>query len=191
MAVIRFHGSSTRRIWTIEEIYHTYINQMYALAFSMLHNQMEAEDAVHDVFVRVASNLSILEKIPTQDDMRNYLLKATKNTALNMIRKKNHEAIYSETAGSERKSIPSLSDDEFVESIFRKAAYGEIVQAILNMDNKYSDVLYCHFVLELTVPETAKVLGRNISTVKQQLVRGKKMLLSSLEHQKGAGHVGR
>ena len=81
MAVMDFLRPLRRKSWSVDELYHTYRNQMYALAFSILRSQMEAEDAVHDVFVRVAANQAVLEKIKTDEDMRNYLLKATKNTA--------------------------------------------------------------------------------------------------------------
>ena len=172
-----------RKSWSVDELYHTYRNQMYALAFSILRSQMEAEDAVHDVFVRVAANQAVLEKIKTDEDMQNYLLKATKNTALNLIRRKKQEPLALEDWSMQE---PALSDEEFLETVFRRFAYGEVVLAIRALDSRYSDVLYCHFVLEMTVPETAKALGRSIPAVKQQLVRGKKMLLSGLEHQKGA-----
>lgn len=44
------------------------------------------------------------------------------------------------------------------------------------MSDIYRDALYYHFVLELSVPETAKLLNCKASTVKQRLVRGKKLL---------------
>ena len=39
-----------------EEIYYTYRRQMFALANSILRNEHDAEDAVHDVFYAVASS---------------------------------------------------------------------------------------------------------------------------------------
>ena len=57
------------------------------------------------------------------------------------------------------------------------------------MDKRYQEVLYYHFALELTVPETAKALGRTKETIKKQLTRGKKILLRLLE-EKGVGKYG-
>ena len=188
MAVIGFLKPLMKKSWKIDELYHTYRNQMYALAFSILHSQMEAEDAVHDVFVRVASNRSFLEKITSQEDMRNYLLKATKNMALNALRKTSHEVPFAEQCDT---NDPELSDEEFWDAVFRRGEYEEVVRAIRELDGKYADVLYCHFVLEMTVPETAQALDRSIPAVKQQLVRGKKMLLTNLEHRKGARYGGK
>ena len=56
-----------------------------------------------------------------------------------------------------------------------------MVQALLAMDEPYRDIMYYHFVMDLSVPEAAKLLGRNIVTAKKQLVRGKKLLLYKLD----------
>lgn len=191
MAATGFWGARTKKSWPMEELYHTYTNQMYALAFSILHSRMEAEDAVHEVFVRVAANRSVLEKITSREDMRNYLLKATKNTALNLLRRREREVLCLDEPDWHIQKGPALPDEEFLEAVFRRAAYQEVLRAIRELDGKYADVLYCHFVLEMTVSETAKALGRGIPAVKQQLVRGKKMLLSRLEHRKGAEDDGK
>jgi len=41
-------------------------------------------------------------------------------------------------------------------------------------------VLYYHFVLELSMPEVAQGLDLKLSTAKQRLVRGKKLLLQEI-----------
>lgn len=39
-----------------EELYMKYRDDMYNIAFSILHNCEDAEDAVHDTFVSIANN---------------------------------------------------------------------------------------------------------------------------------------
>ncbi len=77
--------------------------------------------------------------------------------------------------------IEELSDDTFIETLCNKIDYDQIIEAIKSLNEKYRDVLYYHFVMELTVPQTAKLLDQTTSTTKKQLVRGKKMLLDLLE----------
>lgn len=184
--MVRLQGS----IQDVEAVYDAYRKQMYALSFSILQNEMEAEDVVHDVFARLSANPSMLAKIKSDEDMRNYLLKAAKNTALNRCKQRKRFVLFS---GSTQDDIPreimQLSDDDFLEVIFQRAAYQEVVSAIGRLDPKYADVLYYHFVLELSVPEVAKTLGRNVPAVKKQLVRGKKQLLSILDTGKGGSHA--
>lgn len=49
------------------------------------------------------------------------------------------------------------------------------------LPDKYRAALELHFIEEYTISQTAEILGENVSTVKQRLVRGKKLLASKLE----------
>lgn len=73
-----------------------------------------------------------------------------------------------------------MSDHSFVETIATHLEYERIVEAISNLDEKYREVLFYHYIQELTVSEISNLLDRKRSTVKMQLVRGKKMLLSQV-----------
>lgn len=166
-----------------EEIYTTYRKQMILLAKSFLHNDADAEDVVHDVFLRIATkHMKFIQGLHDPEDVRNYLLKATKNTALNELKRKGRSTLSIETlSDSELDNARELSDAAFIELLCAKADYEKVVQALLSMREPYRDILYYHFVLELSVPEAAKRLGRSTAAAKQQLVRGKKLLLSKLE----------
>lgn len=166
-----------------EEIYTTYRMQMIHLAKSYFENESDAEDVVHDVFVRIATkHMKFIQGLDNPEDIRNYLLKATKNTALNELKRKGRANISIEDiAESDLDGFPDLTDDAFIETICTKAEYESVVQELLSMEEPYRDIMYYHFVLDLTVPEAAKLLGRNITTAKKQLVRGKKLLLYKLE----------
>ena len=50
-----------------EELYRKHRNDMYNIAFSILHNCEDAEDAVHDAFVSIANNFEKINKIPCQE----------------------------------------------------------------------------------------------------------------------------
>ena len=164
-----------------EKIYYSHRKQMLVLAVSILENEDDAEDLVHDVFCVVAEkHIHILHTITNEQDLKNYLLKATKNRALNMKRdRKNHIPLYE----SEEALISeeNMNDNSFLDALCEKLEYEELVTAIKSLDKKYEEVLYLHFVLELSVNEVSEILDRNTYTVKKQLSRGKKLLLESLE----------
>lgn len=144
---------SQRRLF--EEIYLNYRKQMLLVARSVLGSDTDAEDVVHDVFLKIAKkHMSRISKIKNSIDLRNYLLKATKHTALDHLRKRRHEKAIIE--------------------------YERIVEAIASLDEIYREALYYHFVLEMSVPEVAKLLDCKVSTVKQRLVSGKKLLHKQL-----------
>ena len=168
----------------LENVFYCYRKQMVSLAISILHNPEDAEDAVHDVFFRIAAkNMGALRRIKNDTDLRNYMLKATKNTSLNMLKKKKHISLDT-VQEFDVDGIKELSDDTFLEAICDRADYTRAICAIKKLGEKYRDVLYCHFVMEMTVTEIATLFNQKTATVKKQLVRGKKMLLGMLENER-------
>lgn len=72
-----------------EEIYYNYRKQMAKVAMSIIQNPSDAEDIVHDVFFNIATrHMDTIHSIADATDLRNYLLKSTKNTAINRKTKK-------------------------------------------------------------------------------------------------------
>ena len=145
-----------------ETLFYSYRKQMVYLAMSYIHNQDDAEDIVHDVFLNIAQRqMSIIKTIKNDDDVRNYLLKATKNKALNRIRdrKKDNVSIDSIIECSNE----SITDSEFLDRICNESEYEQVISAIESLNETYRNSLYYH------------------STTKKQLVRGKKRLLAVLE----------
>lgn len=165
-----------------EDIYYSYRKQMVTLALSILGKKEDAEDAVSKVFVRIAEkNWDVVRGIKSDTDLRNCLLKATKNTSLNMIKARKKENVSLDTISEYYlEGIEELSDDSFLEVICNRVEAEKVKKTILQMNEKYRDVLYYHFVMGLTVPETAKSLNQTVAATKKQLVRGKKMLLKML-----------
>lgn len=164
-------------------IYYSYRKQMVAVAIPILNNNADAEDVVEDVFLRIAQKyFDIIRSIKNETDLRNYLLKAAKNTAINRLKSQKKDNVSLDTVLEYNMSeIKELSDDTFIEVLCNKIDYDQIVDAIKNLSEKYRNVLYYHFVMELTVPQTAKALNQSLSTTKKQIIRGKKLLLSFLE----------
>ena len=165
-----------------EEIYLNYRKQMLLVARSVLGNDSDAEDIVHDVFLKIAKkHMARISKIEKDTDLRNYLLKATKHTALDHLHKHRRERI---AADAELEAVVpdvvDLTDDAFVEKICNNIEYERIVSAITSLKDIYREVMYYHFVMDLSVPEVAKLMDCKVSTVKQRLVRGKKILYAQL-----------
>lgn len=166
-----------------EKIYHAYRKQMTLVAMRIVQNEPDAEDIVHEVFLNIATKyMNTINRITDEIDLRNYMLKATKNTALNWIDKRKRLEYESDIAEIKTQAL-DLSDEKFVEYLCRMIEYNRVLEAIKVLEPKYRDVLYYHFVLEVSVPELAKYLNQSLSATKKQLVRGKKKLLLLLEEE--------
>lgn len=163
-----------------ENLFNTYRKQMVCLAMSIIHNQDDAEDIVHDVFLNIAQrHMSIIKNIKNREDMRNYLLKSTKNKALNRIRDRKKDSVCIDSILEF--SNENVSDGEFIDEICNHSEYEQVLSVIESLDEIYRNSLYYHFVLEIPIQEVSKILNQSISTTKKQLVRGKKRLLALLE----------
>lgn len=165
-----------------ENAYCTYRKQMYFVAYSVLKNSEDAEDVVHDVFCNVAKkHLHTIRAIKNEQDLKNYMLKSAKNTALNKQRYNKNQKAKEEKL--QIKIEANINDDVFLDWICSEFTYKELVKKIESLDKKYADVLYLHFVLELPVADVAELLHRKTQTVKKQLFRGKQILFESLQNE--------
>lgn len=172
-----------------EEIYFAYRKQMVMVALSVVHSETDAEDVVHEVFLNIAmKHMNTIDNITEDSILRNYLLKATKNTAINWLKKYKH-IIYMEPEVELPQVMTDVADHQFIEFICKKMEYENVVNAIKFLEGKYRDAIYYHFVLEIPVPQVADLLGQSISATKKQLVRGKKKLLTLLEKRGGEDDV--
>ena len=138
-----------------EEIYLSHRKQMVILAITILGSEDDAQDAVGDVFLRIAQkNWDTVKQIKNNTDLRNYLLKATKNTALNKIKATKKDNVSLDTVIEfDISGIDNLTDNSFLDTVCTKFDYEKVLHAIGSLSEKYRDVLYCHFIMEITAQE--------------------------------------
>ena len=168
-----------------EEIYYKYRKQMIITAKTVVSDDSSAEDVVHDVFLKIAiRHMNTIEKLETEQDIRNYLLKSVKNTALNHIKAKDNSNTSEESNLFQNHSEQhAFSDNEFVNMICEKMDYDKVVIALLKLNEPYRTTMYYHFVLDLSIRQVSKNLGIKESTVTKQINRGKKLLMQLLDEE--------
>ena len=156
-----------RQLFTL--IYEAHKKQMQYVANDVLHKWDLAEDAVHTAFVGIANNISSVRG-RSKEDIRNYVLKAAKNTALNMRRKENKQ----------KDLMPELDAepiaDNVLDDLCAKEGYEKAIHAISRLKEPYNMVLYCYFVMEMDYGAIARTLQKKPATIRQQVHRGKQML---------------
>ncbi len=160
----------------LTKLYETYKNRMYITACRVLNDPFLSEDAVHETFVSLSRNL---DKIGDVGSIKtaSYVIKATRNTALNFLRKKQTEL---PVLISEREM---KGDEAALDSICSAENYNYIVNAILSLEEKYRDVLSLYYLNDLSVKEIASALSRKETTVKQQLARGRRKLTALINEE--------
>ena len=145
-----------------EIAYRDYADMLYRVALSYLGNAEDAQDAVHDTFVKL-----IRHTIPFKDESyeRAWLIRVTVNRCKDILKKrKNHLTL------------------EYAEDIAESEnSSSEVLNALSGLDEKYKLCVQLHYLEGFSVEETAVTLGISVSAVKMRLSRGRQMLKEILE----------
>lgn len=141
----------------IERLYNGYERYMYAVAFSVLHNEQDAEDTVHEAFLRIIKNLGEYD-FSADAKTKTLLGVITRNIAIDRYRhKKKYESgnveLNENTIGSQLPDTSELSKSE--------------LKAILDsLPYELKEVILLRYVAGYTLKETAQLLGVTFGTVR-------------------------
>ena len=132
---------------------------MYRMAFSMVENADDAKDAVHQVFAQIWRNKPRI----ANDRIRSYLLAATRNQCLHLLRSRQLQRQMEEELQQE---ITASENEE------REELLQQLRQVIdNNLTEQDRRVLSLHYDDEMTYAETATVLGISASAVNKHITR--------------------
>lgn len=164
---------TTEQKCRFEEIYCTYKKAMLNLAYGFLNDSFESEDAVHTAFMNIAKNIEKVNSL-SHNDAKNYCFKAVKNASIDMLKKKQKlkQVDLNETQGY---------SDNLLDEICEKSSVETIKKAINELDDVYKDVITMHFLYDMNIQEISNLFGRNASTIRTQLSRGKTKLCELLK----------
>ncbi len=157
-------------------IYQQYVGLAYYIAFDILQNKEDAEDAVQETFVRIIKNISKISD-PFCTKIKNFVIIICRNVSLDMMKKR-------ELAKMEKLS-DCISNKHYEADPYDVVSENEslqiIVDAVHELPYRYKDCIYMKLVLELDYQEIADILKQKAETVRKRLQRGKKILSKKLE----------
>ena len=132
---------------------------MYRLAFSMVENADDAKDAVNQVFTQMWKGKPQV----SDDSVRGYLLAATRNQCLHILRQRQLRQQMEEAL--ERDEYER--QDEEREELLRQLQ--QVIDSHLTEQDKR--VLQLHYDEEMTYAETATTLGISTAAVNKHITR--------------------
>ena len=154
------------------QVYQQYKNMLYNASFRIVKNQHDAQDAVHDAFIKAFQNISKLER---DLNLGAWLKRIVVNCSLDFLRKK--------------KKLGWLQDvTEFLEEEADTNAYEdisfqieEVKKAINGLKDKYRIIIVLYLIEEYSHKEIAEQLNIQVNTSKSQLSKAKATLRKMLE----------
>lgn len=154
-----------------EELYIKYKQDMYSVAYSILHNVEDAEDAVHQAFLTIANNFEKVRKIPCQE-IKAYIVIIIRNVSINIYNSNKRKAEHS----------AELNDNVTVDiDVLEQYKYTQLVKVISELPQIYKDIVYLYYLEEFTAKDVAKMLNISVATVWKRAERAKKLLKEALE----------
>lgn len=159
-----------------EEMYLLYRQDMYRYSLFLLRNEFDAEDAVHEAFLRFAKIFSKFSE-KTCQEIKAYLVIIVRNVSYDILRykKKTCDLTFDETFeyGGQEISL----EDNFLE----KFDFDCIVQKIKSLAPSYQDVMLMKINYECSLKEIAQILDISESAAQQRFHRGRVLLQKALE----------
>lgn len=150
----------------IENLYIKFERRMFGVAYGVLHNRTDAEDAVHYAFETVIEKLS---RLTFENDDKTCALLAiiTKNIALNMVRNRK-KLIYLD--GLDRNS-PLLTEEEFsdISSV-------ELSEALERLPEDVKHAITLRFVYGFSAEECAELLHCSTHAFYRRIRLARKLL---------------
>ncbi len=160
----------------IAELVAQYSQPLYRVAFSVMRNAAEAEDAVQETFLRVLKNR---KKLPEVRDARVWLVRITWNVVLDRKRRTKVRPETDDVADLARTlPCPDVGGER---ATIAGAEYRRILALIDTLPAKEREALLLSAVEELTTAEIASVLETSESSVRSRLFRARLLLTRLLD----------
>jgi RNA polymerase sigma-70 factor (ECF subfamily) len=154
-----------------------YAGTLYRVAYSVLRNAADAEDAVQEAFVRVLRHRETLHEVR---DQRVWLIRIVWNVVLDRKRRMKTRPETDDVAELAR-VLPAggLSAEERVAAA---QYHAHVLACVEQLPAKEREVLMLSAFEELNSVEIAEVLGISESSVRSRLFRARNLMAGLLDH---------
>lgn len=140
--------------------------QLVALAETMLRDHAEAEDVVQDAFASALRNRSAL-----CSDVAGYVVQSVVNGARSRLRRR----------AVERRPRPLGHDSRGGSETDGSRWGGELFELVSRLPRRQAQVVFCRYTLDLTLEQTADVLGISRRAVRTHADRAMQKLQQWIE----------
>ncbi len=155
-------------------LYEKYRYFMFTIAVRIVKNYHDAEDIVHEAFIKIAKSMHHIHDIDSYETKR-FLIIVTRSVAFDYYRKR--------TRNIENLSyIDEMANDTtavtYIDSELNGAV--QIMEIMMKLSPKYRDVLLLKYSYQYDVKKIADILNITEGNVRQRLLRGRQMLEKAL-----------
>jgi RNA polymerase sigma-70 factor (ECF subfamily) len=162
---------------TLAALVSQYAGTLYRVAFSVLRNPSDAEDAVQEAFLRVLRHRDTLDEVR---DQRVWLIRIVWNIVLDRKRRAKTRPETDDVSELARVLPAKGLNAEQIASAAQHHAH--VLACVDRLPAKERQVLMLSAFEELTSVEIASVLGITESSVRSRLFRARNLMAGLLQH---------
>lgn len=161
----------------IECLYNKYKYLMFKIANDILNDYSEAEDAVHQSFVKIINNL---HKIDLNDSSKtlNFFAIICSNTAKDIYKKRQNITEFDETDDLEAEGAQPC------DIVIDRDSVNRIMEVLKGLPQTYRDTMLLKFAYGYSTSEIAQLLNISKETAKKRITRGRGKVAQILEREK-------
>ncbi|MFA5413802.1 MAG: RNA polymerase sigma factor [Patescibacteria group bacterium] len=166
---------ATRDPEVFGKLYDIYVDQIYRFIYFKVGRKEEAEDLTGDVFLKTWQYINEMGS-EVIDNLRAFLYQTARNTVIDFYRSRDQKefvALPQEQENDEEKPSMEIIDEkqDLVEKIELASDLEEVKKALQKIREEYREIIVLRFVEEMSVKETAEILGKSEGAVRVLLHR--------------------
>lgn len=151
------------------EIIHSCYKKLYRIAFRIVRNRPEAEDAVQDVFLKMWKMGNDLDKY---SDAEALAVTIIRNRCIDLIRKRNFSGEFDQVEIVMDPEFQISPHDQMVQSENR-----EIVREIISgLPESFRDIIQMREIEGCSYREIASITGANINSLRVSVSRARQII---------------
>lgn len=161
-----------------EDLYRTYRQLLFYVANQILRDEYQAEDAVHQAFVKILENLDKIRLVDCPQT-KGYVVVIVRNLCFNLLKSKKRRGDSSLEELEE--SFQPPAPEQVEDAAEQRDGYRALVEGIKRLPPNYAAVLLLKYDGGYSTEEIAKQLDLTTENVKKLLQRARKKLEEKLE----------
>ena len=147
-------------------LYERYINKIYSKCISLLKDEVLAQDATQEIFLKIFTNLAKFNK---KSKFSTWVYSITYNYCIDFLRKRKKEKrLFSDEEQEGKDIIEEISDKTLLEMELVRL---KVVLEKLPLEDK--SVLIMKYKEELSIKEISEIFNKSESAIKMKIKRAK------------------
>lgn len=168
----------------VQRLFFDYGRQVKALAQSILHSEHDAEDALHDTFLKIIKYREKFAQIDG-DETKRLIVIYTRSVCFNLYRRKKRENGFAAETGDADDGTSAADreadDVDVLESVLARESAERLKRAIDALASPAREIVLLKYYGEMTNFEISDLLGINASTVGSILHRSLQKIKAKME----------